>query len=66
MKDLIKSNQLFNFESAKVPKVYWEFCSDRILTMEYCEGFKVDSLTQMKENNVNVNKVRSIPILLKK
>lgn len=46
-----------NFFYNKVPKVYWDYCSDRVLTMEYCEGIRVDDLEQMKKSKINVNKV---------
>ena len=41
----------------QVPKVYWKYSSDRILTMEYCSGYRVDDRTKTKEHNINVNKV---------
>jgi aarF domain-containing kinase len=42
----------------RVPKVYFKYCSDRILTMEYCEGVRVDDLEYMKANKINPNKVK--------
>lgn len=44
--------------SRKVPKVYWEFTSDRVLTMEYCQGIRVDDYEQMKKSKINVNRVK--------
>lgn len=41
----------------KVPKVYWQFTSDRVLTMEYCDGTRPDDLKQMRENKIDVNKL---------
>ena len=41
----------------QVPKVYWELSSGRVLTMEYCEGGKVDDRQYMKEHDINVNEV---------
>ncbi|KAK3786290.1 hypothetical protein RRG08_060215, partial [Elysia crispata] len=46
---------LKKFKFLKVPKIYWEFSSERVLTMEYCEGGKVDDVKYMKENNISVN-----------
>ena len=43
----------------QVPKIYWEFSSERVLTMEYCDGGKVDDIQYMKDNNISVNKVRN-------
>jgi aarF domain-containing kinase len=52
-----KKNYKKNHKLKQVPKVYWNYSSDRILTMEYCSGYRVDDFKKMKENNVNVNKV---------
>lgn len=30
-------NILQKFSFVKIPKVFWEYCSDRVLTMEYCD-----------------------------
>ena len=32
------SVQLEHFEWLKVPKISWEYTTDRVLTMEYCRG----------------------------
>lgn len=40
-----------------MPKVFWEYCSDRVLTMEYCEGIRVDDYEHLKKSKINVNKV---------
>ncbi len=41
----------------RVPKVYWNYCSDRILTMEYCAGSRVDDIEYIKKNEINVKKI---------
>ncbi|XP_045185749.1 aarF domain-containing protein kinase 1-like [Mercenaria mercenaria] len=46
-----------HFKFLKVPKVYWEFSSERVLTMEYCEGGKVDDREYMKKHNIDVNEI---------
>ncbi|XP_035824721.1 aarF domain-containing protein kinase 1 [Aplysia californica] len=48
---------LSKFEFLKVPKVIWEHSSDRVLTMEFCEGGKVDDLQYMEDHNISVNQV---------
>ncbi|GFN99170.1 AAR domain containing kinase 1 [Plakobranchus ocellatus] len=48
---------LKKFKFLKVPKIYWEYSSERVLTMEYCEGGKVDDVQYMKDNNISVNKI---------
>jgi len=41
-----------NFEGIKVPKIYWEFSTSKVLTMEFVEGIKVSEITQEKYKNV--------------
>jgi ubiquinone biosynthesis protein len=37
----------------KVPKVYWDLCGERILTMEYLEGPSVSTYLRMLDSNDN-------------
>ena len=48
---------LKQFPFVKIPKIYWKYTSDRVLTMEFCEGGRVDDLNEMKKNNIDVNLV---------
>ncbi|CAG5115789.1 unnamed protein product [Candidula unifasciata] len=48
---------LSKFKFLKVPKVFWELSSDRVLTMEFCDGGKVNDVDYMKEHNISVNQV---------
>ncbi|BFZ11791.1 hypothetical protein BsWGS_14830 [Bradybaena similaris] len=48
---------LSKFKFLKVPKVFWELSSDRVLTMEFCDGGKVDDVGYMKKHNISVNQV---------
>ncbi|KAL3873505.1 hypothetical protein ACJMK2_036614 [Sinanodonta woodiana] len=45
------------FTFLKVPRVYWDLSSERVLTMEFCEGGKVDDRQYMKEHDISVNEV---------
>ncbi|XP_055879490.1 aarF domain-containing protein kinase 1-like isoform X5 [Biomphalaria glabrata] len=45
------------FKFLKVPAIYWNLSSDRVLTMEFCEGGKVDNVQYMKEHNISVNQI---------
>ncbi|KAK3597878.1 hypothetical protein CHS0354_029458 [Potamilus streckersoni] len=45
------------FTFLKVPRIYWDLSSERVLTMEFCEGGKVDDRQYMKEHNISVNEV---------
>jgi aarF domain-containing kinase len=42
----------------KVPKVFWDYCSERVITMEFCEGARVDDLENLKKKNINPNRVK--------
>ncbi|XP_077992469.1 aarF domain-containing protein kinase 1-like [Glandiceps talaboti] len=48
---------LNHFKFLKVPKVYWTMTTERILTMEFCEGGKVDDIDYMKKHNINVDQI---------
>jgi aarF domain-containing kinase len=41
----------------KIPKIYWELSSDRVLTMEYVEGGQVNDLNYIKKNKIDPNEV---------
>ena len=46
-----------NFEGDKTvyfPKVYWEFTSPKVLTMEYIKGFKLSEIE--RQENLNIDK----------
>ncbi|XP_042039771.1 aarF domain-containing protein kinase 1-like [Salvia splendens] len=43
-----KSNKL-----AKFPYVYWDFACKKVLTMEFCEGHKIDDLEYLKRMGIN-------------
>ena len=56
------TNEAYNFERfrinfkdieyIKVPKIYWEMSTSKVLTMEFIKGTKVDEITQEKYKNV--------------
>ncbi|XP_072032630.1 aarF domain-containing protein kinase 1-like [Amphiura filiformis] len=48
---------LGHFKFLKVPKVYWNHSSARVLIMEYCEGGFVEDKAYMKKHGINVNKI---------
>ncbi|XP_002741371.1 aarF domain-containing protein kinase 1-like [Saccoglossus kowalevskii] len=45
------------FKFLKVPKVYWSLTTNRVLTMEFCEGGKVDDKEYMKQHDIDVDKI---------
>lgn len=44
---------LSKFSYLKIPKVYKEFCTRRIIVMEYCEGVKINEVKDFHEINCN-------------
>lgn len=49
-----------NFEDDKTiytPKIYWEFSSRRILTMELIEGIKVNNLKELDKNGYDCKRI---------
>ncbi|XP_071486995.1 aarF domain-containing protein kinase 1-like [Diadema antillarum] len=51
------AKMLQHFKFLKVPKVYWQHSSPRVLMMEYCDGGKVDSKQFMDQMGINVNEI---------
>jgi len=56
------TNEAYNFERfrinfkdieyIKVPKIYWEMSTSKVLTMEFMKGIKINEITQEKYKNV--------------
>ncbi|KAI9157862.1 hypothetical protein LWI28_029273 [Acer negundo] len=46
-----------NNDVVRVPQVFWDFTTSQVLTMEFCQGCKVDDLKVLKEIKVNPIKV---------
>ncbi|XP_060079733.1 aarF domain-containing protein kinase 1-like [Ylistrum balloti] len=51
------AKQYKHFSFLKVPKILWNLSSERVLTMEYFEGGKVDDREYMKSHGISVNEV---------
>jgi len=41
----------------QVPEVYWSLTTPRVLTMEFCEGGKVDNLAYIRTNSISADEV---------
>ncbi|XP_064621315.1 aarF domain-containing protein kinase 1-like [Lineus longissimus] len=55
-----KMGKMFSrFTFLKVPKIYWDLSTKRILTMEFCEGGKVNDREYMDRHGISVNEVSS-------
>lgn len=46
-----------HFKFLKVPKIYWNLSSERVLTMEFCEGGKVNDRQYMEKHKISVDQV---------
>jgi ubiquinone biosynthesis protein len=44
---------LKDMDNVVIPKVYWDFSTKRILTMEYIEGVSLDSKKELKQMNTD-------------
>lgn len=47
------SNQFRNDPNIHVPKVFWEYSTQKVLTMEYAEGVKLNEPDKLKQNGYN-------------
>ena len=49
-----------NFDSSPqlyVPKVYWDFTSENVMTMEQIDGIPVNDISQLKQNGIDLKKL---------
>ncbi|MFW9880319.1 MAG: ABC1 kinase family protein [Candidatus Thorarchaeota archaeon] len=49
-----------NDEDVILPKVYWEYTTKRVLTMDFISGIPIDELDKIKKANIDPNKVALI------
>lgn len=47
-------NQFKDDSTIYVPKVFWEYTTKKVLTMEYVEGVKFNEIDQLKKNGYNL------------
>ena len=41
----------------QAPKVHWDLTTSRLLTMEFCEGVKVDNKAYLEQHHINAEEV---------
>ncbi|XP_074005256.1 aarF domain-containing protein kinase 1 isoform X4 [Numenius arquata] len=51
------AHMLKNFDFLKVPRIYWELSTRRVLLMEFMEGGQVNDRAYMEKNGINVNEI---------
>ena len=49
-----------NHLNFRVPKIFWNLTSKKILVLEYIEGIKIDDLPALKKYNLDINKITNI------
>ncbi|XP_072479784.1 aarF domain-containing protein kinase 1 isoform X3 [Notamacropus eugenii] len=51
------AEMLKRFEFLKVPRIYWELSTRRVLLMEFVEGGQVNDKAYMEKNQIDVNEI---------
>ncbi len=51
-----------NYPQVKVPLVYWQYTTRKVLTLEYVPGIKVDDRETLIANNINVDGIIQLGI----
>ncbi|XP_021398513.1 aarF domain-containing protein kinase 1 isoform X4 [Lonchura striata] len=51
------AHMLKNFDFLKVPRIYWDLSTRRVLLMEFMEGGQVNDRAYMERNGINVNEI---------
>lgn len=53
-----------NHPDTYVPKVYDEYCSNRVLTMEFIEGVKITDVEKLREKGIDPKKISELGLKL--
>ncbi len=51
------ANQFLKSQTVKIPKIYWNYSTKKILTMDYIDGIKIDDLEKLKEMGYDRKKI---------
>ncbi|XP_042714492.2 aarF domain-containing protein kinase 1 isoform X2 [Chrysemys picta bellii] len=51
------AHMLKDFDFLKVPRIYWELSTRRVLLMEFVEGGQVNDRAYMERNSIDVNEI---------
>ncbi len=49
-----------NHPSYKVPKIYWEFTTKKMLVLEFIDGIRIDDLISLNYNNHDIKKITEV------
>lgn len=53
-------HQFINNSHVIIPRVHWEFCTNRILTMDYIEGLKLRDQALLSEHGIDLPKLADV------
>lgn len=48
---------LKDYPTVKIPEIYWDYSSKRVLVMEFIDGVKVDDLAALKKKEIDPRKI---------
>jgi len=48
----------------KIPAVDWSLSSERVLTMEFCEGGFISDHEYMQKNKISIDEVGAVPQMI--
>jgi predicted unusual protein kinase regulating ubiquinone biosynthesis (AarF/ABC1/UbiB family) len=54
-----------NFQNdprVKVPSIYWRYCNQHVLTLEWINGYKLTDIPKLKESSLNANAIVEIGV----
>jgi len=49
----------FNDSGFKVPKIYWNFTSENVMTLDWVEGISIRETEELKKKNIDTKKIAS-------
>ena len=48
------------YEKYKVPKIYWELTTKKMLVLEFVDGIRIDDISNLKKQNHNIDNITEI------
>ncbi|WAC04756.1 MAG: AarF/ABC1/UbiB kinase family protein [Methanoregula sp.] len=51
------SRNFVNVPGIRFPKIYWEYCSSRVMVMEYVEGVRIDNVEAIRDLGIDPHEV---------
>ncbi len=49
-----------NYKKMRVPKVYWDYTTKKVLCIEYIEGFRIDALKKIRKTNIDIDEITKV------